>query len=173
MSDDLGCVLTDPASAVAQAREWTLWSEQRPPNERGSYRYRASFPLLGLNVTAEWTEEMHLCGMGYSDSEWWPLRSCYWDGYKRYITVKGLEWSPIHPDDPDGVVWHGLDLLPCPFSGKAPTIKLSGQYIGAPMWRSEAIWISSPGVPERRWTDAKKMRAAWNTRAHIGEATNA
>lgn len=159
----------DPAAIAkgltkAQEREWTLWAEQRPPNAHGSYRYRATFPFLGLVVTAEWTEEMHLCGMGYGDHEWWPLRSCYWDGYRRYITIKGLEWSPLTAYDTDEIVWHGLDLLPCPFTGRPPKLEPSGQFIGAPLWRSEAVWLSSPAIPKRRWTDAKAMLASWNTR---------
>jgi len=103
--------------------------------------------------------------MGYSESEWWPLRPCHWDGYRRYITNPTLEWSPLQAYDPDGVVWHGLDLLPCPFTGKNPTIETYGQYIGAPLWRSEAVGIWSPAVPKRRWTNAKAMVDAWNTRA--------
>jgi hypothetical protein len=157
--------MTGGAQDSGVEREWTLWSEQRAPNERGSYRYRATFPFLGLTVTAEWTEEMHLCGMGYGDSEWWPLSSCHWNGYQRYITHKGLEWSPIREDDPDDIVWSGLDLLPCPFTGKPAKLKPQGQFIGAPLWRSEAVWISSAGVPRRRWTDAKAMQDAWNRRA--------
>lgn len=152
------------AVAVSQEREWTRWSDQRPPNAAGEFRYRASFNLLGLPVTAEWTEKMHLCGMGYGDSEWWPLRPCHWNGYRRYITIDNLEWSPVTAYDPADIVWHGLDLLPCPFTGKLPKIETSGQYIGAPLWRSEAIWISSPAVPKRRWTDARAMVTAWNTR---------
>jgi hypothetical protein len=103
--------------------------------------------------------------MGYSDSEYWPLRPCHWDGFRRYMTHKGLEWSPLQAYDPEGIVWTDLDLLPCLFSGKTPTLKPSGSYIGAPLCRSEAVWISSPGVPERRWTNAKAMQDAWNTRA--------
>lgn len=149
---------------VTQEREWTRWSDQRPPNARGVYRYRASFDLLGLPVTAEWEEEMHLCGMGYSDSEWWPLSPCYWNGYRRYITNDTLEWSSVRSYDQPGVLWQGLDLLPCPFTGKAPTVSAQGKYIGAPLWQSEAVWIGSPAVPKRRFTNAKAMVAAWNTR---------
>ena len=154
-----------------QKREWTLWSDQRCPNARGSYRFRATFPFLGLTVTAEWTEELHLCGMGYAESEWWPLKPCYWDGYQRYITNKTLEWSPVQAYDTDEIVWHGLDLMPCPFTGKPPKLEACSQYIGAPLWRSEAVYISSPGVPKRRWTNAKTMQEAWNTRA--GRCTDA
>jgi hypothetical protein len=152
-------------AADHQEREWTLWSDQCCPNERGSYRFRATFKFLGLDVTAEWTEELSLCGMGYGDSEWWPVRCCHWDGYRRYITISELYWSPVQAYDADETVWHGLDLLPCPFTGKPPKIEPSGRYIGAPLWRSEAVWISSPGVPRRRWIDAKAMQAFWNTRA--------
>lgn len=154
-----------------QEREWTRWSDQRPPNERGSYRYRATFPFLGLTVTAEWTEEMRLCGMGYGDSEWWPITPCHWNGYSRYITNPTLEWSSVQAYDDDGIVWHGLDLLPCPFTGKRPKLEAQGSYIGAPLWRSEAVWISSPGVPKRRWTDAKAMQKSWNTRAPAASPT--
>lgn len=147
-----------------QEREWTFWRDQRAPNARGSYRFRATFPFLGLTVTAEWTEELSLCGMGYGDGEWWPLRCCHWDGYSRRITNPTLEWSPLQAYDPEGTVWTGLDLLPCPFTGKPPTLKPSGRYIGAPLWHSEAVWISSPRVPQQRWTDAKAMQRAWNTR---------
>lgn len=159
---------------AVQEREWTKWSDQRPPNERGSFRYRATFDLLGVTVSPEWTEEMHYCGMGYGDSEWWPVRLCHWDGYQRRITIANLEWSPVLAYDPSGIVWNGLDLLPCPFTGKAPTIEASGRYIGAPLWHSEAVWISSPFVPKRRWTSLKAMRDAWNTRSpavHAPEPT--
>jgi hypothetical protein len=154
-----------------QEREWTLWSDQRTPNAEGTYRFRATFPFLGVTVTVEWEEEQRLCGMGYGDSEWWPLRPCYWDGYRRYITNNTLEWSPVHAYDSPGIVWHGLDLLPCPFTGQPPKVEAQGRYIGAPLWHSEAVWISSPMVRQQRWTDAKAMQAAWNTRAHASVDT--
>ena len=158
---------TEPVriDSCGQGREWTRWSEQRPPNAPGSYRYRASFDLLGIPVAAEWEEEMRLCGMGYADSEYWPLRSCYWNGYRRYITIDNLEWSVVQAYDSPEIEWFGLDLLPCPFSGQPPRIEASGQYIGAPLWRTEAVWLSSSHVPKRRWTDAVAMRDTWNTRA--------
>jgi hypothetical protein len=161
------CSIADVLDAApeVQEREWTLWSDQRCPNERGEFRFRASFKFLGLPVTAEWTEKMHFCGMGYDEGQWWPVRLCHWDGYRRYITIDKLYWSPVQACGPEGIVWHGIDLLPCPFTGKAPTLEPVGQFIGAPLWRSEAVYISSPGVPKRRWTDAVKMQAAWNTRA--------
>lgn len=147
-------------------RKWTLWAEQRPPNEAGAYRYRATFDLLGLTVTAEWTEKMSLCGMGYGDSEWWPLSPCYWDGYRRYITHKGLMWSPLEDgEESKGVVWYGFDLLPCPFTGEQPVIDVSGRYMGAPLWESEAVWVGSRAVPKRRWSNAVALRDNWNTRA--------
>lgn len=158
---------------VTQEREWTKWCEQRPPNAPGSYRYRTSFNLLGLPVTAEWTEKMTLCGMGYGDSEWWPRSPCYWDGYRRHITIENLEWSPVLAYDPEGIVWGGIDLGPCPFTGKPAKLETQGQYIGAPLWRTEALWLSSPGVPKRRWADARKMVEFWNTRPASTEPADA
>jgi hypothetical protein len=146
-------------------RVWTKWSDERPPNEPGEYRYRIRAKICGMVMQPEWTEKMHYCGMGYGDAEYWPLTPCHWNGYSRYITHEGLEWSPVQDSDPAGVVWGGLDLLPCPFTGAAPTVSAQGQLIGAPLWRSEALWIGSPGVPKRRFTDANAMLAAWNTRA--------
>lgn len=151
-------------SAAEPGRKWTLWSDSRPPNASGSYRYRCRCEILGLVLTPEWTEKMTLCGMGHGDSEWWPLSPCHWDGYQRYITHAGLEWSEISPNDPEGVVWGGLDMLPCPFTGAPPRIQAHGRYIGAPLWHSEAISVGSRAVASRRFTSTKAMVEAWNTR---------
>jgi hypothetical protein len=149
----------------AAERKWTKWSERRPPNASGAFRFRCHCEVLGLLLTPEWTEKMTLCGMGYSDPEWWPLSSCHWDGYRRYITHAGLEWSEAQADDPDGVVWGGLDLSQCPFTGEAAKIKAHGRYIGAPIWHTEAMSVGSSAVPFRRFTDAKKLVEFWNRRA--------
>lgn len=146
-------------------RAWTRWSDSRPPNAPGKHRYRVKAKILGLDLMPEWTEAMTLCGMGHGDNEWWPLTSCHWDGYRRQITTPDLEWSEHQESDADTIVWGGLDLLPCPFTGAAPTVEAQGRYIGAPLWHSEALWISSPSVPQRRFTDAKAMVASWNRRA--------
>ena len=146
-------------------RVWIKWSDKRPPNEPGIFRYRVKAEILGMILEPEWSEKMTLCGMGLANSEWWPLSSCTWDGYRRYITHAGLEWSPQEEGDSETVVWHGLDLLPCPFTGKQPHVKAEGRYIGAPLWHSEALWLSSEGVPSRRFVNAKKMLEIWNTRA--------
>ena len=148
-------------------RKWTLWSERRPPNEDGLFRYRVRANILGLIMRPEWTEKMHLCGMGFDDAEYWPLSPCRWNGSRRYITHAGLEWSPIEHDDSGDVFWGEINLLPCPFTGTQPKIKAVGKWIGAPLWESEALYISSQMIPASRWTDAKKMVAAWNTRAPI------
>jgi hypothetical protein len=160
-----------PADIMEAAREWTRWKDQRAPNARGIYRYRVRAEILGAVVTVEWSEEMTLCGMGHAESEWWPLRSCRWNGYQRYITHEGLEWSTILPSDPDGIVWHGLDLLPCPFTGQPAHIEAVGRYIGAPLWHSEAVYIWSAGVPKRRWTSIPEMVKAWNARVILAERT--
>lgn len=150
-------------------RIWKKWNDERAPNERGSFRYRVRADILGAVLTPEWTEEMVLCGMGYGANEWWPVRLCHWDGYRRYITHSGLEWSEVRNDDPPGVVWNDLDLLPCPFTGKPAHIELVGRYIGAPLWHSEAVYVSSAGVPKRRWLKIEDMKKAWNTRVALSE----
>lgn len=151
-------------------REWIKWRDRRPPNEAGAYRYRCQCEILGMVLRPEWTEEMRLVGMGYSDNEWWPLSPCYWDGYRRYITHEGLEWSELREDDPNEIVWGGLYLLPCPFTGNPAKVEAVGRYIGAPLWRSEALYIGSAGVPKRRFTKAQTMVDVWNTRYTLSSA---
>lgn len=89
-----------------------------------------------------------------------------WDGWNWHIP-NGLEWRVASPDEPEGekgVVWGGLDLLPCPFTGKLPTVIYHGRYIGAPPYHAEWLGIESYIVRSIGWYSAKDMRDAWNTR---------
>lgn len=145
-------------------RVWTKWSDQRPPNKPGEYRFRVvDIEVLGMTVTPEWTEKLSLCGMGYADSEWWPVSPCHWDGYRRYMTAD-IEWSEVREGDPEGVTWNGVELLPCPFTGKMPTIGYCGRYIGAPPYRPDWLHIKSHLVDKTGFSSFKALISAWNTR---------
>lgn len=146
---------------------WQKWYLRRPPNECGSYRFRVSpREILGKVMAPEWTAKMFLCGMGYDESEWWPDFS-HWDGYRRSVDAS-LEWrelSDIEDPKDDALIFNGLDLLPCPFTGKPPKIVQLSQWIGAPPYQLEWIGVRSAFVNSLGWRDANALAAAWNTRS--------
>lgn len=122
---------------------WTLWSEQQPTDAKLVYRWRIpAQEILGLVMQPEWSEKLFspLC----QPDIYFP--SCArWDGWKWHIP-NGLEWRVASPNEPEGekgVVWGGLDLLPCPFTGKLPTVIYHGRYIGAPPYHAEWLGITS------------------------------
>jgi len=96
------------------------------------------------------------------ESEYWPSCS-HWDGWNRSVPA-GLEWRVAEPDEKD-IYWGGLDLLPCPFTGKPPIVTYLGQWITAPAYCPEWLGIKSHMVDSLGWRDAAKMRDVWNTRA--------
>ena len=150
---------------------WTLWSEQQPTDAKLVYRWRIpAQEILGLVMQPEWSEKLFspLC----QPDIYFP--SCArWDGWKWHIP-NGLEWRVASPNEPEGekgVVWGGLDLLPCPFTGKLPTVIYHGRYIGAPPYHAEWLGITSFSyvfswyiVRSIGWRSAKNMRDAWNMR---------
>ena len=146
---------------------WVKCSSQRPPNRSGSFRFRITAEILGLELAPEWTEEMHLCGMGHSEREWWPLSTQHWDGYRRYFTGD-FEWRELTDKEAEvegqNIVWHGLDLLPSPFTGKPPVVGYHGRWIGAPPNKAEWLSLKSHMVDSIGWRNAARMKKAWNTR---------
>lgn len=144
---------------------WKKFYDERPPNERGQYRFRVSERvMLGLSMRPEWTADMHYCGMGYSESEWWPQGS-HWDGYRRTVDPT-LEWRVLTVEDSTTeVIWHGLDLLPSPFTGLYPDVRYGTRYIGAPLYHAEWIGIESWMVSSSGYRSAETMRNNWNRRA--------
>lgn len=145
--------------------EWILWSVARPIDTKALYRWRiCTAVILGLPMRPEWSEKLHKCGMGYAESEWWPLFS-NWNGFQRSVHPK-LEWRLAAENEPEGnVFWGGLDLLPCPFTGKQPVVDYKGRFIGSPPYQPEWLCIKSHMVSSVGWIDAAKMRDAWNMRA--------
>jgi hypothetical protein len=102
--------------------------------------------------------------MGYSDNEWWPPFSS-WDGYRRKVDPT-LEWR--HAGDAETETqWNGLDLLPCPWTGRAPRVVAHTQWIGAPPYILQWIGLEAKFVKSLGWTDAANMASAWNTRAAL------
>lgn len=143
---------------------WMLWSEQRPTDAKIVYRWRIpAQEILGLVMQPEWSDKIFspLC-----QPDIYCPSCAKWDGWKWHIP-KGLEWRVASPDEPEGekgVVWGGLDLLPCPFTGKLPTVIYHGRYIGAPPYHAEWIGIASHIIRSIGWHSAKDMRDAWNMR---------
>lgn len=149
---------------------WTRWNDARPEDPTKFYRWRAGvFDLLGMKLCPEWSEKMSRCGMGYGEPEYWPLSACHWDGRSRYPHSPYLEWREATPEEADArapILWGGLDLLPCPFSGRTPRVGYSGRYIGAPPYHADSLYISNwMGGLDHYWNNAAKMQARWNTRA--------
>ncbi|EPX84749.1 hypothetical protein [Salipiger mucosus] len=143
--------------------EWMRCREHRPPNEPGEIRVRVTEEILGLVMTPEWTTEMRLCGMGFGESEWWPNELCHWNGSRRRF-IADYEWRPVLDGDPKGIIWHGLDMLDCPFTGKQPEVGYLGRWIGAPPNRAEWLSLRSHLVDRNGFIDAARMRDAWNQR---------
>lgn len=163
-----------PAPAVAEMvapdTDWTLWYERRPVDTQALYRWRiASRKICGMELRPEWSGKLHLCGMGYGASEWWPSGS-HWDGYRRTMP-KSLEWRLAKAEEPEGTIfWGGLDLLPCPFTGALPRVTYSGRWIGAPPWEVEYLNLKSYLV-DTHFRDANKLAAAWNQRPPVSART--
>lgn len=144
---------------------WKACKLERPPNQSGSFRFRITAEILGLTLTPEWTAKMQSCGMGFGDNEWWPSGLHHWDGYRRYFTGS-YEWRELTDDEDSSknIVWNGLDLLPSPFTHKQPVVGYLGRWIGAPPDKPKWLSIKSHMVDSLGWTDAARLRDAWNKR---------
>lgn len=150
---------------------WQLWSEVRPTDTKAKYRWRVPERMIcKMLLRPEWTEELYLCGMGWGPQEWWPVFS-RWDGYNRSV-VSGLEWR-LAKDDETEIFWGGLDLLPSPFTGKAPVVRCTTPYIGAAPYQAERLSIHSWMVESCGWADATKMQSTWNRRDTALQSTQA
>lgn len=103
-------------------RTWTDWETQRPINA-GYYWWRIEPRMIGgMTLQPEWVDELTPCGMGYRDSELWPVFS-RWDGYTRTVP-QGTQWAAKEPTVAnDAERWPGVDLLPCPFCCAMPAIR--------------------------------------------------
>lgn len=142
---------------------WTLWEDKRPDDTTAMYRWRVPPRMVcGLLLQPEWSEKLALCGMGHSDSEWWPVTSD-WNGYTRSVAT-GLEWRLAEPGETDPT-WVGLDLLPDPWTGLPPRVSAKTRWVSAPCYIAESFSISHRFGTSYGWTDGAKMVAAWNARA--------
>lgn len=143
--------------------DWIKWSDQRPPNKPGVYRWRTTTTIFGKELTPEWTEKLSRCGMGYGEDEYWPVSSSDWTGSYRRMT-SDIEWRELTESDPDHIVWGGMNLLPCPFTGKTPIVHYHGRYVTAPPYMPEYL-ILQHWLGNKMFNDVPAMETAWNTRA--------
>ncbi len=146
---------------------WKLWSpDDRPPEhlQRTPLRWLVvNVQCLGRRMAVEWTDKQSLCGMGYGDSEWWPPGST-WNGYTRRL-LADYWWHEL-PDGDDAqmrCIFHGLDLLPCPFTGNRPVMQPSTRYIGAPPFLVERVTLSS-WIAKVSESSADVLEQHWNRR---------
>lgn len=151
-------------------KSWKVWSTtDRPPEDTVAHPLRwlaFDVPVLGRNMHVEWTAKQVYCGMGYGPSEWWPPGSD-WNGYRRKLLATYL-WRELSEDE-DGdhprYHYHGFDLLPCPFTGQAPSLTPTTRYIGAPPFLVESITVSSWIAKVVGVTNAGRIEDLWNRRA--------
>lgn len=143
--------------------QWTLWSEIRPTDPTVTYRWRIPVKkICGMMLRPEWSSKLSLVGMGYAENEWWPLFSD-WNGYTRSVKA-GLEWRVAEPDE-KGVLWSGLELSPCPFTGNAPRVSYVGRWSIAPPYEAESLGLHAWLVDRSGFRDASEMAITWNRRA--------
>ena len=116
----------------------------------------------------EWIDRLQFCGVGRGN-EWWPPYSD-WDGWSRSVHKK-MQWQATDYKElmpPSGVqreIWHGFDLLPCPFTGRQPKVTWTPRYIGGPIYNPESLSVTSQVVSLKYYRDAKLLQELWNTRA--------
>lgn len=173
----LGLATGRPCDCQEPAPEWKRWYDERPPNERAILAFRLrDVVVLGATVTVEWVDELHCCGMGYADAEWWPGWS-HWNGYDRSLP-KDLEWRRPTPIEykhcaeayshqrPTDVTYTGpnVALLPDPFTGHPPRVEGRTRFIGAGPWLLEGVSIGGylGAVHRSSFVEAAKV---WNYRA--------
>jgi hypothetical protein len=142
-------------------RTWEKWKVERTPDDNRVYRFRTYANVLGTDMWVEWSEQQCLCGMGFYASQYWPIGPCYWDGYRRYMT-SDIEWSESIDGDSKEVIFHGLNLLPCPFTGKPPKVL---HFTRRAPYQLEWIGIESHMVKSTCWGNVKEMCEAWNMRS--------
>ena len=150
--------------------EWINCLDQRPADPSILYRFRLAEPtnILGLMLQPEWIDRLQFCGVGRGN-EWWPPYSD-WDGWSRSVHKK-MQWQATGYKElmpPSGVqreIWHGFDLLPCPFTGRQPKVTWTPRYIGGPIYNPESLSVTSQVVSLKYYRDAKLLQELWNTRA--------
>lgn len=155
--------------------EWINCRDRRPTDPSILYRFRLAQPtnILGLMLQPEWIDRLHYCGVGHGN-EWWPPYSD-WNGWSRSVH-KDLQWQPtdytieldckklVLPLGVQREIWHGFDLLPCPFTGRQPKVTWTPRYICGPIYEPKSLSITSGLVSLQYYEDAKLLQELWNTR---------
>lgn len=145
--------------------KWEFWSDSKPTNIALLYRFRIPRrEILSLEMQPEWTSSLKQ--LPWDKSLLIPEFIPIWQKKKEFGEIpQGLEWRVATESEPEySVSWHGLDLLPCPFTGEEPLVSYSGSRILCPPYEATIISIQTTMVAQISWTNAKQLRDAWNTR---------
>ncbi len=146
---------------------WTKWVDRRPTDTEKFYRWRVSpRPILGMELQPEWSDKMWGCWDGNKPKEFFPPHS-RWNGWSRDVDPS-IEWRECTEDEAREkapIKWNGLNLLPCPFTGKVPEVKYHMTYIGSPPYQPLGLEIKSSMLGFNQWRDAKAMQESWNKRS--------
>ena len=144
--------------------EWKLWTKERPKDFSKLYRFRVSWQnVLGLELRPEWTDRLIPDPSYDRKPPYYPSTF----NYRASLCKRtDIEWREAIPDEPEGhggVFWNGLDLLPCPFTGKIPVVEYSTRHWTAPPFEAEKIWLKTDYFKITA-NDARELRDIWNTR---------
>ena len=149
--------------------EWKLWTEERPKDTSKLYRFRASWQnILGLELRPEWTDEIVLNPRWGADlDDFYPHSFLNRKSLRKRRDIEWREALPNEIEGHKGVFWNGLDLLPCPFTGKMPVVEYSTRHWTAQPFESERMWIETDYFKITA-NDARELRDIWNTRKYGG-----
>ena len=153
---------------------WYNWNNARPLV--GEYWWRAPTAVYGeVEMRPIWTEQVHMCGMGYNPfSQPWPGFS-RWDGYNRTVPTD-LQWAEMTAEELTPKNRHfkqrafiPMALKACPFC-RGEVELFSDEYGNGARFYSDVyhptqFWIRCQcGVSTDKKTSAKKVIDTWSRR---------
>ncbi len=155
--------------------EWIKYEDQKPAEGRHWFRVAQKYYEKGWSGhPVEFVDIMRMRGNGYQPDILSPGFD-HWDGYQVHIPA-GIEWKPVtEPEILEFKNKHLLDkyfiriptatVKPCPFCGRAPEVRWTGKWVGAPVWERDRISIKCCVAKIEYWeTDFALLLERWNKR---------